>query len=222
MIRLAIRALNVSLCLLSLGLLGNTAQATPLMASSFSDTQHSVWIPGLDQRHLHFDDHASLEITDEDWQLTGSLTSATDGSRWSISVNFSDVLTGPEFSSLTGLDDGRIKGASWSQMQKDWAFAQTVTGKLAAIDGEYAGHSYSMTRMPGSHDYWAQLGTCLNDKDCGYGLSSWITITDDQTHETYRGDINLRVSAPVPEPSAALVFGLGSLVASSSIRRRTR
>ena len=215
MIRLAIRTLAISLCLL-----GGNAQATSLVVSSFSEDGHSVWIPGLDQRHLHFDEAATLVITPEDWQLTGMLTSATDGSRWSISVSFSDVLTGPEFSTLSGLDDDRIKGASWSQMTKDWAFAQTVTGKLAAIDGEYAGHSFSLTRMPGSHDYWAQLGTCLNDKDCEVGLSSWITITDDRTQQTYHGDINLRVSAPVPEPSAALVFGLGTLVVGGSIRRR--
>jgi len=217
MIRPAILALAVSICLL-----GGTAQATTLLASTSSDADHSVSIPGLDQLQLNFEEDTRFVVTSEDWQLTGTLTSATDGSRWSISVSFYDVLSGPEFSALTGLDDGRIDGASWSQMQKDWAFAQTVTGKLAAIDGQYAGHSYSMTRTSGTQNDWAQLGTCLNGESCGYGLASQVTITDDRTQQTYRGEINLRVSAPVPEPSAALVFGLGTLVVSASIRRRAR
>jgi hypothetical protein len=50
-------------------------------------------------------------------------------------------------------------------------------------------------------------------------LSTWLTVTDKNTGESYRGDINVSVSAAVPEPSAALVFGVGSLLTSSIIRR---
>jgi hypothetical protein len=74
--------------------------------------------------------------------------------------------------------------------------------------------------MAGTNDYYAQFGTCMNDKNCDPGLSTWLNVTDNVTGQAYRGDINVNVSAPVPEPSAALVFGLGTLVAGSSIRRR--
>ena len=88
------------------------------------------------------------------------------------------------------------------------------------IDGDLAGHNYTLTRHAGSHDYYAQFGTCMNDKNCAQGLSTWLKATDIKTGETYRGDINVTVSAPIPEPSAALVFGLGTLLTSSAIRRR--
>jgi hypothetical protein len=95
-----------------------------------------------------------------------------------------------------------------------------VTGTLTALDGDWAGHAFSLERMPGTHDYYyAQFGKCLNDKNCEKGLSTWLTVTDKMAGESYRGDINVSVSAPVPEPSAAVVFGVGSLLATSIIRR---
>ena len=198
------------------------AQATTYDAYAYSDTHHAVWIPGLDQRHLLLDPGATLSIESDEWHLNGNLTSATDGSKWQISVNFTDVLTGPEFGVLTSYNDGRIKGTGWGNIRPDWAFAETVTGTLAALDGAWAGHAFSLERMPGTHDYFAQFGTCLNDKNCDKGLSTWLTLTDKKTDETYRGDINVSVSAPVPEPSAALVFGVGTLLTSSVIRRGKR
>ncbi|MEM9176902.1 MAG: hypothetical protein AAGC67_16900 [Myxococcota bacterium] len=199
-----------------------TATALSFQAESFRDDRHSVWVPGLDQRHLHFDDHAVFEIQDDQWSLEGDLVSGTDDSNWSIDVTFQNILSGDEFGVLTGFDDGRIKGTDWANQRDDWMFASTVTGTLTAHDGEWAGHTFEIVRMPGTGDYWAQLGTCLNDKNCEYGLSSWITLTDVDTKETYRGDININLSNPVPEPSAALVFGLGTLVAGSFVERRRR
>ena len=199
-------------------LFAGTVQAVDYDVYAFSDTHHAVWVPGLDQRHLLLDPGAVLSIEDDAWQLHGDLTSH-DGSKWTLSVSFSDVLTGDEFSVLTGADNGRIKGATWAQQQPDWAFAGTVSGTLTALDGDLAGHSYTLSRMAGSNDYYAQFGTCMNDKNCDVGLSTWLNVTDVVSGEVYRGDINVNVSAPVPEPSAALVFGLGTLLASSSIRR---
>ena len=198
------------------------AQATTYDAYAYSDTHHAVWIPGLDQRHLLLDPGATLSIESDEWHLNGDLTSATDNSKWQISVNFTDVLTGPEFGVLTSYNDGRIKGTGWGNIQPDWAFAETVTGTLTALDGVWAGHAFSLERMPGTHGYFAQFGTCMNDKNCDKGLSTWLILTDKETGETYRGDINASVSAPVPEPSAALVFGVGTLLTSSVVRRGKR
>ena len=197
-------------------------KAETFQAESFHDDGHSVWVPGLDQRHLHFEDDATFTILDDRWRLEGDLVSGSDGSSWSIDVTFQTILSGDEFGVLTGFDDGRIKGTTWANQRDDWMFAKTVTGTLTAHDGAWAGHTFEIVRMPGTGDYWAQLGTCLNDKNCEYGLSSWVTLTDVDTKMTYRGDINLNVSNPVPEPSAALVFGIGLLVAGRFTGSRER
>lgn len=206
-------ALGILLVLVSLVFAAATATANTFQAGSFHDDHHSVWVPGLDQRHLHFEDDATFTVLDDRWLLEGDLVSGSDGSRWSIDVTFQKILRGDEFGVLTGFDDGRIKGTSWASQRDDWMFAETVTGTLTAHDGEWAGHMFEIVRMPGTGDYWAQLGTCLNDKNCEYGMSTWLTLTDVDTKQTYRGDINLNLSNPVPEPSASLVFGIGLLVA---------
>jgi hypothetical protein len=68
----------------------------------------------------------------------------------------------------------------------------------------------------------AQFGTCLNGKKIDLGLSTWLTLTDIQTNLDYRGDINLELRNRVPEPSAALIFGLGSVIAGTFVRRDER
>lgn len=217
------RHLPAALCLLfATCLFASTATATTYQAESFRDDRHSVWVPGLDQRHLHFEDDATFTLEEDRWLLEGDLVSGTDGSSWSIEVTFQNVLGGDEFGVLTGYDDGRLKGTTWANQRDDWMFAETVTGRLTAHDGVWAGHTFEIVRMPGPGDYWAQLGTCLNDKNCEYGLSTWLTFTDVDTKATYRGDINLNLSNPVPEPSAALVFGLGTLVAGTFVGSRER
>jgi len=199
-----------------------SASAATFDANSWRADRHSVWVPGLDQRHLHFTDGATFDVQPDAWHLEGNLVSGTDGSHWQISVDFSDILTGDEFGVLTGYDDARLKGTTWAEQHDDWLFAREVTGTLKALDGDWVGHEFSFVRMPGANDYLAQFGTCLNDKNCELGLSTWLTFTDDKTGLEYRGDINLELSNPVPEPSAALVFGLGSVLAGSVVGRRDR
>lgn len=198
----------------------SAAQAATYEAFSFSEAHHSAWLPDLDQRHLHFEPGAALDVANERWTLSGDLVSATDGSSWSLEVVFEDILTGDEFGVLTGYDNARLKGTTWANQHDDWMFAREVRGTITANTGDHAGTSFELRRMPGSGDYLAQFGTCLNDKNCGVGLSTWITLKDPQTEQTYRGDININVSQPVPEPSAALVFGLGTVVAGTFVRRR--
>lgn len=202
-------------------LFAGAAGAATYNAHSFSSDEHSVWLPGLDQRHLHFNDGATFTMEDDAWNLKGDLTSGTDGSSWSIEVDFSNIYSGSAFGELTGYDNGRLKGTTWDSLDSNWAFAESVNGTIRANSGVHEGRVFTFERMPGSNDYYAQFGTCLNDKNCEVGLSSWITLTDQQTLETYRGDININVSNPVPEPSAALVFGLGTVIASAVTRRRT-
>lgn len=217
------RILMFSLALAVL-LFSGTAQAVTAStydAFAFNDNRHAVWIPGLDQRHLLFDDGATLTVEDEAWNLEGTLTSR-DGSTWALSVDFTGVLSGNEFRTQTSADDGALKGTNWNQQAPDWTFAENVAGKLVALSGENAGREFSIEREGGASGFLAQFGTCLNDKNCGQGLSSWIQFEDVNSGERFRGDININVSAAVPEPSAALIFGLGAVLASSSIRRGDR
>ena len=110
------------------------------------------------------------------------------------------MRTGPEFGALTGFEDGRIKGTGWSNIRPDWAFAENVSGMLTALDGDWAGHAFSLERFAGSSNYYAQFGTCLNDKNCDKGLSTWLTLTDKDTGLAYRieGPFVLRDRASFP------------------------
>ena len=201
-------------------LLAGAAQATAYPVMAYDPNHHAMWIPGLGESHLLLDPGATLTVEPTEWNLVGNLTSADNGSMWSLSVDFTGVLTGPEFGLLTGFDDDRIKGADWSDIHADWAFAEFVTGTLSALTGAHAGREFSLSRMPGSQNYFAQFGTCLNDKNCDKGLSTWLNVTGNATGETFRGDINVKVANPVPEPGAGPVFGVGLLVIATAIRRR--
>lgn len=60
-----------------------------------------------------------------------------------------------------------------------------------------------------------------NNWDAAEGLPSNNVVRDGQLVTARRGiDLGGQVSAPVPEPSAALLFGAGALVAGSGLRRR--
>lgn len=111
-------------------------QATTYGAHSYDDAYYAVWVPGLYQRRLLLDPGATLAVDTDEWQLVGGWTSATDGSKWLISVSFQNVLSGSEFGVLTSFDDTRVKGTHWANQRADWAFAETVTGTLSAIDGD--------------------------------------------------------------------------------------
>jgi hypothetical protein len=204
----------------------SSAHAVTYSVHAYDANQHAVWIPSLGQTHLLLDAGSTLTVESDYWELDGTLTSADDGSTYDLFVRFDSVLDGPAFQALTGSDDGRIKGASWGQLAGDWAFAESVTGTLDVLSGTYTGYSYEISRYAGNNDYYAQFGTCLNDKNCDKGLSTWIDLTETDskgqlTGLVRRGDINASVDA-VPEPSAALVFAIGTLVFGGAIRSRTR
>jgi hypothetical protein len=207
-------------------MLAGGAEATSYSVESFDVSKHSVWVRNY-QEHLHFDPAGSLMIEADQWTLTGSLVSGDDGSLWSISVVFDHVMTGDHYKAFVGTDDAAIKGNTWANQQADWAFARDISGTLTKLSGPDAGLTYSLERFASRYDYWAQFGTGLNDKNGLLGMSSWLNLRllDEQgalTDTVYRGDINLNASLPVPEPSAALAFGAGSLVVAATIRRRNR
>ena len=213
------RTLLLSVTLLT-WLVAASAHATTYPAFAWEPGDHAVALHPLGEPDLEFDPGATLTVGPTEWTLLGDLTSLDNGSKWTIDVTFTGVLTGDEFGVLTGFDDSRIKGADWSDQNSDWAFAESVTGTLHALTGAHAGREFSIERMPGSHNYYAQFGTCLNDKNCDKGLSSWLTFTDVDNLQTYKGDINMSVGAPVPEPSTGLMFGAGMFMLAITGKRR--
>jgi len=207
-------------------LAATSAQAVSYNVVAFDPTKHAVWIPGLGQEHLILDPGAIMEINPASWTLTGTLTSLTDASTYDLVVEYTGAISGAQFGIDTGFDNGRIKGNVWANQAADWAFAENINGTLVTTSGAMTGYSYLISRYPGTHDYWAQWGTGLNDKSLtDLGHSAWtdftqIDPTGQRTGEVFKGDINIKATTPTPEPSAALVFAVGGLVLGSAARRK--
>ncbi|MEM7413269.1 MAG: PEP-CTERM sorting domain-containing protein [Myxococcota bacterium] len=204
--------LRIFVLALALALPAAASASTLYKASAHHPDKHAVWVPGV-ATDLHFDPHGTFTKNDDHWTLEGALYSKSDPSKtYALSVTFSDVKTAQQY-----LDAGHtaLKGAGWHERQDDWMFAKTVAGTLTATHGTF--DSYNITRIGGKHDYWAQLGTGLNDKNDEYGLSSWLGFYNDQ--HWHRGDFNWNLERPVPEPSAALIFATGLVIASRARRK---
>jgi hypothetical protein len=198
-------------------LIASSASAFTYQPFAHDGKKRAIWVPASDRGLLVFDDDASMTINLDSWKLEGGLTS-TDGSHWVMTIDFSDLLSGPQFGVLTSMSNGEIGSGYDMNMEEpknEWGFAGTIQGTLTALDGELAGQIYSLARHPRPADFRAEFGNCPVDIDCDKHLSTWIDITD-------KGNGVIGASNPVPEPSAALVFGLGTVLVSSSIRRRQR
>lgn len=197
-------------------LFATSASAFTYRAFDHEGGKHGVWLPDTNYGHLVFDDGAMMTVDPDAWKLDATLT-GSDGSRWAMTIDFTELLRGPQFGILTSYANGQLRGGvQLVEPEKKWGFAGTIRGRLTALDGELAGHIFSLSPTPRPADFRAQFGACPVDVNCDKQLSSWIDMTDKAPIDQNGG------SNPVPEPSAALIFGLGTLVASSSIRRRVR
>ena len=202
---------------LALALPAAASASTLYHAHAHAPNKHAVWVPAL-ATDLHFDPHGTFKKTDDLWTIEGNLYSKSDPTKtFHLYAEFTNILSAADYKD----EHGALKGANWSEQKDDWMFAETVTGTLKATHGTF--DTYDISRHPGAHDYWAQLGTGLNDKNDHYGLSSWFRLTKDGwgANQYYRGDFNFNLERPVPEPSAALVFAAGLFIASQA-RRRNR
>lgn len=207
--------------LLGLAILPGSAAAISYDLHSYDENRHGLWLPDHGHTDLTFDDGATLVVDDAagEWTLTGTATSRSNPSvQYSVDLVFSGAISGDDFKALTGADDSRIKGNEWANQQDDWRFAENVSGTITRVGGA----TYDVRRMGGGHNYYAQVGTGLNDKNNDFGISTWIEL-DGRGCDNYgcRGDINGKLSASaVPEPTAALVFALGLGVMGGVSRRR--
>jgi hypothetical protein len=91
--------------------------------------------------------------------------------------------------------------------------AQAITGVQAAIwQGIYGGNMVSRSSLSlGAQRVYDSI---LSSRDSGTD-NSWIAEFRGNQDQVFGG------SAPIPEPSAALIFGLGTLVTATVLRRRS-
>jgi hypothetical protein len=190
---------------------------------------HSFWIPGI-ATDLDFVPAGTLDVAAASWHLTGSIE---DGSlKFDVDITFSDIMNYNDAVTLGGAPTGTPKLELFASAYAPvgpvdpttWMFASTVTGTLTGTGAMYNGLILDVERMGPA----AQMGAGANGKNTNDGLSTWLYFsvadaanTQFDVGDMFRGDINVDIeAAPVPEPSAAVVFGLGALIVRHSLRRK--
>lgn len=94
--------------------------------------------------------------------------------------------------------------------------SQAITGVQAAIwQGIYGGNMVNRTSL--SHGARRVYDDIMRSRDTGTD-NSWIAEFRGHQDQVYGGP--RPSTTPVPEPSAALIFGLGTLVTGTVLRRR--
>jgi hypothetical protein len=226
-----------------LAFVAGTANASTLYFVSSADGDpavamfsggHSLWIPGI-STDLDFDPGATLEVDNNFWQLSGIVR---DGG---IAFEVDFLYTGIISDFADAIDDGDFTpklelilaayvppfGTSGPIDPGSWTFADTLVGTLTALPGSaYAGAVLGASMIGPK----AQFGVGANGKNLNLGLSNWQAISLsvqvnsslNPLNQNYTGDVNIDAMAPVPEPSAALLFAVGGLAVGSSIRNRRR
>ena len=199
----------------------NAALAVTYDVFAYDENQHGLWLPDLGHTDLIFDPGSTIEVDDAagEWFLNGTATSRSNPAvRYVVDLDFTGAVSGDDFFVITGGNDNRIKGNVWANQQDDWRFAEFVSGTITRVGGA----TYDVMRMGGGNEYWAQLGTGLNDKNGDFGLSTWIKLDGYHCRDFgCRGDINARLADPIPEPTSALAFVVGLGVIGRATRRRS-
>ena len=209
----------------------SSADADPAVAQ-FSGG-HSLWIPGI-STDLDFDPGATLEVDTNFWQLSGIVR---DGNiAFDVDFRYTGIIS--DFGDATDDGDGTPKfelimsayvppyGNGGPVDPEDWIFADTLDGTLMALAGSTYDGALLEASLIGPK---AQFGVGANGKNLNLGLSNWQAMSlsvqtnswSNQLDANYTGDVNIDV-APIPEPSAAVLFAIGGLVVISSIRNRRR
>lgn len=212
------------LALLSMLLLLPTAAgATHYEAQAHDPNGGALWLPTVGMSDLVFEPGAALHMQGSSWHLSGALRSRRFAQRtFVLDLVFSDIYTGSEYQAMTGGADGALNGTTWSAQAPDWHFAASVAGTIRdAVDPERMWTVELMDTRRGLH---AQLGSSLNEKNEEMGLATWLEVTDQDGRVSDAGiHLNLKETqhaSHMPEPSAALLFGIGGVVAAARLRRR--
>ena len=200
------------LCACLLGMTANASTQNPGIYNADSvDTRgnlHTLWLPGLFGDGSKFwqfvDGNGVLEVTDMGATLD-AVAQQNHGTRQvRIQLDLAKTTQGGSIKCYTTICD-----------TSDWDFFSYISGKITGVSADLAGLALDLTmRGPA-----VQLGNGANDKDGGFGASSWfnVAVSADNTFSgplhTRHGDVNLQLSAvPVPAAGWLLIAGLGGLI----------
>lgn len=203
-----------------------SAAVTAVMAtSSFATVYHATNVTSGSQDHTFYFNPA-IGGPNKHWQfdgvgiftvngsgagatatLTGEIVqNGSPGNRFGVDLSFQGAA-GPNGS---GLKCGGGCGDS-----ANWQFFQSITGSLTGLAGSVLGTVLDLSHRNGTP--YPQLGNGANDKNSGYGFSTWFSV--DGRSGQY-GDINLNLS-PVPLPAGVILLltGLAGLGAARRFKK---
>ncbi|MEL6953171.1 MAG: VPLPA-CTERM sorting domain-containing protein [Pseudomonadota bacterium] len=176
-------------------------------SASTRGIDHGLWRPGVTggSDYWQFINGGGAFVV-SDGSATFDAIAQQNGSDRQVRIQLDLVETAPGSS---------VKCAWGACDTSDWDYFDILSGTITGVSSDLMGLVLDMSRAGPP----AQLGTGANDKDAGFGFSSWFHLSE-SADNTYtgamnlnrHGDLNLQL-APVPLPAAAwmLIAGLGGL-----------
>ena len=186
---------------------------------------HAFWFPGL-ATDLVFDPTGAFVQDVGEWRLTGRVESGAIA--FDVDLTFSGIMSYAQaVVAVPGTPKLELINAAYVANggpvdPTTWVFATAVSGTFTGIAGStYDGAILDIVmRGPAG-----ALGDGANNKNIGFGLSSWLTATarDPAAYglaDSYHGDINVDLQPVVPEPTAVALFAIGLLVIGAALQCR--
>lgn len=204
-----------------------SAAVTAVMAtSSFATVYHATNVTSGNQDHTFYFNPA-IGGPNKHWQFVGGygiFTVNGSGAGATATLTGEIVQNGSpgnrfgvdlSFQGAAGQNGAGLKCGGGCGDSASWQFFQSITGSLTGLAGTVVGTVLDLSHRTGTP--FPQLGNGANDKNSGFGFSTWFSV--DNRPGQY-GDINLNLS-PVPLPAGVvlLLTGLAGLGAARRFKK---